>query len=137
MFRQPYFEPSPKEEREAALNQLPELLKRFTTRDLGYSFKANEVHWRRFPKYMDDEVAKYILVDFCRLTNLKAIIGRLPANRLSGVDNSTMLAEDLEQLHISLHCDTLRQRMQQVARFANLDLDVRRWRWRGGGGAAN
>ena len=111
MFCQPFFEAIPQEEREAALKQLPELLKRFTTRDLGYSFQDNEVHWRHFLKYMDGEVAKYILVDFCRLANLQAIIDWLPENRLRGVDRSTLSADDLEQCYISLHCDTLRRRM--------------------------
>ena len=144
MFCQPYFEPIPKEEREAALKQLPELLKRFTTRNLGYSFKDNEVHWRHFLKYMDGEVAKYILVDFCRLAKLQAIIDGLPEYRLRGVDRSALSAENLEQRYISLHCETLRRRMQQAAAPAtnvdgitdavrHLDVDS----FGGGGGAAN
>ena len=58
MFCQPYFEPIPLQDREAALKQMPDLLKRFTAQGLGYSFKANEVHWRHFLKYMDGDVVR-------------------------------------------------------------------------------
>ena len=121
MFCQPYFEPIPLEERAAALEQLPDLLKRFTAQGLGYSFKDNEVHWRHFLKYMDGDVAKYVLVDFCRLDTLQEIIDGLPDRRLRYVDRSTLSPRDLEEYYIDLHCETLRQRMQQAARPANLD----------------
>ena len=120
MFCQPYFEPIPLQEREAALEQLPDLLKRFTAQGLGYSFKDNEVHWRHFLKYMDGDVAKYVLVDFCRLDELQKIIDGLDG-RLRRVGRSALSDRCLEQHYIDLHCDTLRQRMQQAAQSANLD----------------
>ena len=139
MFCQPYFEPIPLEERVAALEQLPDLLKRFTAQGLGYSFKDNEVHWRHFLKYMDGDVAKYVLVDFCRLDTLQEIIDGLPDRRLRYVDRSTLSARDLEEYYIDLHCETLRQRMQQAVRPANLDIvadGVRRLDFGSGGGGS-
>jgi hypothetical protein len=121
MFCQPYFEPIPLQEREAALKCLPDLLKRFTAQGLGYSFKDNEVHWRHFLKYMGGDVAKYILVDFCRLDKLRAIIDGLPDGRLRHVDRSTLSDVELERHYIELHCATFRQRMKEAVLSANLD----------------
>ena len=119
MFCQPYFEPIPPAEREAAVTQLPHLLERFTAQGLGYSFKDNEVHWRHFLKYKDGDVAKYILVDFCRLERLRTIIDGLPEDLLGPADRSALSDDGLAKLYIRLHCGTLRQRMAA----ASTDLD--------------
>ena len=115
MFCQPYFEPIPKEEREAALEQLPELLKRFTNQGRGYSFKDNEVHWRHFLKYKHGDVTKYVLVDFCRLEELQNIIGGLSEGRLRGVDRNKLTAAERAAVYVDLHVGTLRQRMKAAA----------------------
>ena len=115
MFCQPYFEPIPKVEREAALEELPELLKRFTNQGRGYSFKDNEVHWRHLLKYKHGDVTKYVLVDFCRLEELQSIIGGLPEGRLRGVDRNKLTAAERAAVYVDLHVGTLRQRMKAAA----------------------